>query len=110
MHVPNESVGLVIGKQGATIKMLEGTSGARVQIAKECPPGSNMRPITVTGQPHAVEHAKSLIMGKVSGVRFSVDVMCCWFLEWLPLAFLFCVSPGTSTLWSRSNCKGVCSR
>jgi hypothetical protein len=31
----------------------------------------------VTGQPHAVEHAKSLIMGKVSGVSFSVYLMCC---------------------------------
>ena len=75
VHVPNESVGLVIGKQGATIKMLEGSSGARVQIAKECPPGSNMRPVTVTGQPYAVEHAKSLIMGKVSGVSIC-SVVC----------------------------------
>jgi hypothetical protein len=68
VNVPNESVGLVIGKQGATIKMLEGQSGARIQIAKECPPGNNMRPITVTGPPNCVEHAKQLILGKVSGV------------------------------------------
>lgn len=49
--------------------MLEGQSGARIQIAKECPPGNNMRPITVTGPPNCVEHAKQLILGKVSGAE-----------------------------------------
>ena len=68
MNVANESVGLVIGKQGATIKQLEQQSGARIQIAKECPAGSNMRPITVSGPPASVEQAKSLILQKVSGV------------------------------------------
>ena len=70
MNVANESVGLVIGKQGATIKQLEQQSGARIQIAKECPAGSNMRPITVSGPPASVEQAKSLILQKVSGVIF----------------------------------------
>lgn len=64
INVPNESVGLVIGKGGATIKALEAQSGARIQIAKECPPGTNMRPITLSGQPHLVEQAKSLVMHK----------------------------------------------
>ena len=68
MNVANESVGLVIGKQGATIKQLEQQSGARIQIAKECPAGSNMRPITVSGPPASVEQATSLILQKVSGV------------------------------------------
>ena len=67
-HVPNDSVGLVIGKQGATIRMLEHSSSARIQIAKECPPGTNMRPITVTGPPAGVESAKTMIFNKVSGV------------------------------------------
>jgi len=66
INVPNESVGLVIGKAGATIRMLEHSSGARIQIAKECPGGTNMRPITLTGQPHLVEHAKNMIMSKVN--------------------------------------------
>jgi len=69
VNVANDSVGLVIGKQGATIKMLEQQSGARIQIAKDCPAGTNMRPITLTGPGNSVEHAKSLILGKVSGVR-----------------------------------------
>ena len=92
VHVPNDSVGLIIGKQGATIKMLEQGSGvcgvekivpqetcmvptnlapmqARIQIAKECTHGTNMRPITVTGSPQCVEQGKAMIVAKVNGVR-----------------------------------------
>jgi far upstream element-binding protein len=69
VHVPNESVGLVIGKSGQTIKYLETTTGARIQIAKECPAGSNMRPITLTGPPHLVESAKNMILSKVTETR-----------------------------------------
>ena len=68
VNVPNESVGRVIGKQGSTIKQLQQQSGARIHIAKDCPAGSNMRPITVSGPPASVEQAKSLILQKASGV------------------------------------------
>lgn len=66
IHVPNESVGLVIGKQGSTIKYLEQTTNARIQIAKECPQGSNMRPITLSGHQQSVDQAVALIKGKVN--------------------------------------------
>eukprot|EP00283_Hemiselmis_rufescens_P010805 CAMPEP_0173435968 /NCGR_PEP_ID=MMETSP1357-20121228/15688_1 /TAXON_ID=77926 /ORGANISM="Hemiselmis rufescens, Strain PCC563" /LENGTH=395 /DNA_ID=CAMNT_0014401009 /DNA_START=52 /DNA_END=1235 /DNA_ORIENTATION=+ len=67
VNVPNESVGLVIGKAGATIKYLEQSSGARIQIAKECPPGSNLRPITLTGpNQQCIQAAQSMILAKVN--------------------------------------------
>ena len=67
INVPNDSVGLVIGKQGATIKSIEMQTGIKIQISKECPAGTpNMRPITLLGPPNTVEHAKALIQAKVS--------------------------------------------
>jgi len=66
MSVPNESVGLVIGRGGVTIKTMEAQAGIRIQIAKECPPETpNHRPITLVGPPHTVEHARALIQAKV---------------------------------------------
>jgi len=66
VRIPNDTVGLIIGKGGGTIKMLETQSGARIQIAKECEPGTNNRPITLLGNPHCVESAKNMIFQKVS--------------------------------------------
>ena len=48
--VPNNCVGLVIGKAGETIRQLKENSGARlVQVAMENQPGSHMRNVFVEG-------------------------------------------------------------
>lgn len=66
INVPNESVGLVIGRQGATIKMLEAHTGVKIQIAKECPASTpNIRPITLIGSQHSIESARQMIQAKV---------------------------------------------
>lgn len=36
-----------------------------LQIAKECPPNTNMRPITLSGPPGSVEMAKGMVLSKV---------------------------------------------
>ena len=70
LSVPNESVGLVIGRGGATIKAMEAQTGIKIQIAKECPPETpNHRPITLIGPAHTVEHARSLITAKARPAR-----------------------------------------
>ena len=59
MEVPNECVGLVIGKEGETIKAIGKRSGAeKVQVATGSAPGSKTRNIFVEGDPDAVERVR----------------------------------------------------
>ncbi|KAJ8903857.1 hypothetical protein NDN08_000390 [Rhodosorus marinus] len=69
LHVPNDKVGLVIGKGGQTIRELQQRSKARIVVAKEGEANSerNTRPVTVTGPKAFVEEAKALINEKISG-------------------------------------------
>lgn len=52
-------MGLVIGKGGATIKQIQTTTGARLQIPAEPDPGSSppTRTISITGGGQAIEQA-----------------------------------------------------
>eukprot|EP00041_Stephanoeca_diplocostata_P039544 m.1634988 g.1634988 ORF g.1634988 m.1634988 type:complete len:498 (+) comp25418_c2_seq2:137-1630(+) len=61
VSVPNEMVGLIIGKAGATIRHIVTMSGARIQIAKECKPGESNREVTITGTPEQVVACESLV-------------------------------------------------
>lgn len=89
LMVPNDKVGLVIGKGGATIRELQQRSGARIQVAKEGEagaagaggslygaPGQPLPPqggagvtraVTLTGPRPFVDAAKALISEKVAG-------------------------------------------
>ncbi len=50
VEVPNDCVGLVIGKGGETIRRLQAESGAKeVQVAADSAPGSNCRNVFVEG-------------------------------------------------------------
>eukprot|EP01016_Furgasonia_blochmanni_P003407 TRINITY_DN1133_c0_g1_i6.p1 TRINITY_DN1133_c0_g1~~TRINITY_DN1133_c0_g1_i6.p1 ORF type:complete len:761 (+),score=95.99 TRINITY_DN1133_c0_g1_i6:1-2283(+) len=60
--VPNDCVGLVIGKGGETIKQLQASSGAKkVQVAADSAPGSNTRNVFVEGDKEAYERCKRMI-------------------------------------------------
>ncbi len=78
IKIPNSSVGLVIGKQGATIKSLEQQSGAKISIgnctlcnSSPCHCMDSTRTITMTGPPNALAQAEDLIFGKVHHVVHS---------------------------------------
>lgn len=59
LEVPNECVGLVIGKEGDTIKNIAKKSGAfKVQVATSTAPGAKTRNIFVEGDPEAVERVR----------------------------------------------------
>uniref|UniRef100_A0A7N0U7N6 K Homology domain-containing protein n=1 Tax=Kalanchoe fedtschenkoi TaxID=63787 RepID=A0A7N0U7N6_KALFE len=65
MHVPNDKVGMIIGKGGETIKYLQTTSGARIQlIPQHLPEGdqSTERVVRVTGDKKQIEIAREMIM------------------------------------------------
>ena len=67
IEVPDENVGLIIGRAGATIREFEQRTGCRIGIAKECPPGSKLRPITIAGPVSMVQACKALVVAKATG-------------------------------------------
>lgn len=68
LTVPDDKVGLIIGKGGSAIRELQSMSGAKIQVAKEdeASSSSNTRPVTITGVRNCIETAKSLIAEKVN--------------------------------------------
>mmetsp|Transcript_11205 Transcript_11205/g.30153 ORF Transcript_11205/g.30153 Transcript_11205/m.30153 type:complete len:664 (-) Transcript_11205:82-2073(-) len=66
--VPNDKVGIVIGRGGATIRELQRQSGARIVVAREVDANrrENTRPITITGPAAFIEVAKTLIDDKIA--------------------------------------------
>eukprot|EP00178_Gracilaria_changii_P009142 TRINITY_DN26_c0_g1_i1.p2 TRINITY_DN26_c0_g1~~TRINITY_DN26_c0_g1_i1.p2 ORF type:complete len:794 (-),score=144.09 TRINITY_DN26_c0_g1_i1:8379-10760(-) len=68
LAVPNEKVGLIIGKKGITIRELQMKSGAGIQVAKDdnSVRSDGSRPITITGLRTQVEDAKAMIASKIN--------------------------------------------
>ncbi|WCJ33777.1 KH domain-containing protein [Euphorbia peplus] len=72
VKVPNDKVGLLIGKGGETIKYMQNKSGARMQIIPlHLPPGdpSTERTVYISGSTEQIEAAKELVNDVVSGKR-----------------------------------------
>lgn len=64
MQVPNEKVGLIIGRGGDTIKALQAKSGTRIQLIPQHLPegdGSKERIVRVTGDRKKIEMAREMI-------------------------------------------------
>ncbi|XP_019193454.1 PREDICTED: far upstream element-binding protein 1-like isoform X1 [Ipomoea nil] len=72
MKVPNNKVGLVIGKGGETIKNMQASTGARIQVIPlHLPPGdtSTERTVQIDGTSDQIEHAKQLVNEVISENR-----------------------------------------
>jgi hypothetical protein len=67
--VPNECVGLIIGKGGETIRYLQMKSGCKIQVAKKEIPSTNMRNVFIEGPPDKFDGAKELIENIVAEHR-----------------------------------------
>ncbi|KAK7291010.1 hypothetical protein RIF29_05846 [Crotalaria pallida] len=68
--IPNNKVGLVIGKGGETIKNMQASSGARIQVIPlHLPPGdtSTERTLKIEGTTEQIESAKQLVEQVISG-------------------------------------------
>lgn len=59
--VPNECIGLIIGKGGETIRLLQQKSGAKIQVAKKELPNSDQRYVFVEATEDKYQLAKNLI-------------------------------------------------
>ncbi|KAJ8561258.1 hypothetical protein K7X08_027448 [Anisodus acutangulus] len=72
MEVPNNKVGLVIGKGGETIKNMQARTGARIQVIPlHLPPGdtSQVRTVQIDGSSEQIEAAKQLVYEVISENR-----------------------------------------
>ncbi|XP_057431763.1 uncharacterized protein LOC130724532 [Lotus japonicus] len=70
MQIPNNKVGLIIGKGGETIKSMQAESGARIQVIPlHLPPGdpSTERTLKIDGSPEQIESAKQLVNQIING-------------------------------------------
>ncbi|KAL5185454.1 Far upstream element-binding protein 2 [Glycine soja] len=68
--IPNNKVGLVIGKGGETIKNMQASTGARIQVIPlHLPPGdtSTERTLKIEGTPEQIESAKQMVNQVISG-------------------------------------------
>jgi len=61
LHVKPELVGLMIGKDGQTVKFLAKESGARIEISKATENRDDARVVTLTGNARCLMRAKELI-------------------------------------------------
>lgn len=71
MPVPNECVGLIIGKGGETIRQLQVESGAKMQVAIKESGNSGLRNVFIEGPPEKYEHAKRLVEAIVDMVKMN---------------------------------------
>ncbi|ERN10135.1 far upstream element-binding protein 2 [Amborella trichopoda] len=72
MKVPNNKVGLIIGKGGETIKTMQSRTGARIQVIPlHLPPGdtSTERTVQMNGTKEQIEAAKELVNEIVNETR-----------------------------------------
>ncbi|CAL1370472.1 unnamed protein product [Linum trigynum] len=78
MKVPNNKVGLVIGKGGETIKSMQARTGARIQVIPlHLPPGDTTsdRNVHIDGTSEQVEAAKQLVNEVISENRMKNSSM-----------------------------------
>lgn len=63
MQVPNDRVGVIIGKRGETIKGIQDRNAVRIQVPQEPDPGSNplVRTVSIQGPPEMLQRAKDEI-------------------------------------------------
>ena len=61
MPVPNEVVGLIIGRGGETIRALQVKSGAKIQVAKANIPNSTQRNVFIEGPIEKFDRVKAII-------------------------------------------------
>jgi hypothetical protein len=64
--VPNEMVGRIIGREGATVRVLQSLSGANLEIPPETEPGQSIRRIKLTGKVCNILYCKAMMETKIA--------------------------------------------
>lgn len=68
MKIPHAKVGIIIGRRGSTIRLLQQRSGARIVVSKKIDTSreDNPRAVMITGPKPFVENARRLIIAKIN--------------------------------------------
>jgi predicted RNA-binding protein Jag len=66
MKVPGNTVGLIIGRAGATIEMLQSQTGCNIQVAGNDTEINGIRDVTLKGSADQVKHAEAEVLKLVS--------------------------------------------
>ncbi|KAK7735268.1 hypothetical protein SLS53_007658 [Cytospora paraplurivora] len=69
IFVPNEAVGMIIGKGGETIREMQNQTGCKINVSQQPRPGEHEREIELVGTREAIDRAKQSIEDKVEAVR-----------------------------------------
>ena len=65
LKIPNKMVGLIIGRNGETVKTIHQLTGCQIFIPKESKPGDDFRELQLSGSPESVEICKKEIMSMI---------------------------------------------
>ncbi|KAF3765612.1 hypothetical protein M406DRAFT_256705, partial [Cryphonectria parasitica EP155] len=69
IYVPNEAVGMIIGKGGETIREMQNSTGCKINVSQQPQPGASDREIELVGSRDAINRAKQAIEDKVEAVK-----------------------------------------
>lgn len=69
MHVPANKTGLVIGKNGDTIKSICNETGAHVELSRDPPPNATEKVFVIKGTGYQIHLAQHLIRIKVGDIQ-----------------------------------------
>lgn len=73
--VSSNKVGLVIGKGGETIKSINQSSGAHVEIDRNAPPDAHEKNFIIRGSAEAVERAKNMVLEKIGAIEVRINTL-----------------------------------
>ena len=65
LKIPNKMVGLIIGRNGETVKLIQESTGSDVFIPKESRPGEDFRELQLSGKPENVEICRREIISMI---------------------------------------------
>ena len=65
LKIPNKMVGLIIGRNGETVKLIQESTGCDVYIPKESRPGEDFRELQLSGKPENVEICRREIISMI---------------------------------------------
>ena len=65
LKIPNKMVGLIIGKNGETVKLIQETTESNVYIPKESRPGEDFRELQLSGKAENVERCRREIISMI---------------------------------------------
>lgn len=68
IYVPNEAVGMIIGKGGETIREMQNVTGCKINVSQQPQPGQSEREIELVGTRDSINQAKAAIEEKVEAV------------------------------------------